>query len=133
MFNTIHNHTNPSHVHSSSTVSVTEKRAPTDESIKIFDEMLDKARKSHIKRLTIDNNVLKDVTIDIFKDMAVQQHTVYWQMELNGRKICNKFGIQQDDIDNSNEYVTSSVVAQIVKVVLKDVSNELTRTLLCTQ
>lgn len=61
MFNTQHFHRGGEDrlVPYEKTVTITEKRAPTDDSIKLLNEMQEKAKQNILTQITVDNNILK--------------------------------------------------------------------------
>jgi hypothetical protein len=81
MFNTYNYRSGDSY----SRVHVTEKRAPTDESIRLLNEMQQKAFDNIISCVQLDNNELKDVTWWIYNDPHTFSEKARVRFMLNGR------------------------------------------------
>jgi len=94
-----HESRGPSHV------TVNEHRAPTDESIRIYQEMLEKAEKNIYKAFKVDNNQLK---CTIVKNMASATYfgpTFVAIMELNGKRA----KIEQEILHTEQETFTALI------------------------
>lgn len=82
------------HIHKSETeyvpyekeVYITEKKAPTDESVRLLNEMQEKAQGNIIATIKIDENHLKAIVI-YFRDNYIEDRMVYnIRFELNGKE-----------------------------------------------
>lgn len=87
LFNT----TNNFHRHTTETryvnrdVSVTEHKAPTDESVRLFDEFLDKAKSRMVASVTINSNIISCHAMYFSTDYCVgERYEVWLRYELNG-------------------------------------------------
>jgi hypothetical protein len=67
-------------------VTVTEKRAPTDESVKLLREMESAAKKEVLKSIRLDGNEFKGV-VHISQDFMSDQYVVVAVFDLNGKRI----------------------------------------------
>lgn len=68
------------------TATITEKRAPTDESVKLLNEFQEKAKENIIKSIVIDSNIAKCVCIyyqDVLFDNKILFHI---RFVLNGKE-----------------------------------------------
>lgn len=66
-------------------VNITEHRAPTDESVKLLNEMQEKAKRNLIDSIVIDNNVVNGV-IYVMEDLRYsKQFEVVFKFNINGR------------------------------------------------
>lgn len=88
------------HIHPTRVESVTrnvhEHRAPTDESIKIYREMVEKA-KAEVLELTlngVEGNILNHVKLSVQGDIATNLRKYRFAFKLNGKPISIDF---QDD------------------------------------
>lgn len=83
MFDTYYQrrHTGSSRVN----IKVDEKKAPTDESIRLLMEMEKKAFDNLIDRYYIDDNVLKG-SVHVFRDIFNQRYKIVSQFKLNGKE-----------------------------------------------
>lgn len=52
------------------TVTITENRAPTDESIKIYDQMLEQARANLVDVFTIKNAIFTEARVAVYRNVA---------------------------------------------------------------
>lgn len=85
----------PSHI------TVKEERAPTDESIRIYQEMLQKAERDIIKLFKVDDNqfkctLLKNVSMESFPELICL-------IELNGQKET----VKQEILSTQQETITA--------------------------
>lgn len=64
--------------------TVHEHRAPTDESIRIFNEMQDKAKDSVVAAFSTNNNILEASEVWIIPPGAVDGLEIYVRFKLNG-------------------------------------------------
>lgn len=96
MFNTYHSHRTE---HVPYTKTVVEKKAPTDESIRLYGEMLDKARDSIVDSFQLDGNIVK-CTCVAFEDMEKWngKHTMSYKIIINEREIRGEFHLGIEDM-----------------------------------
>jgi hypothetical protein len=79
---------------SSVNVSVTEKRAPTDESVRLLNEMQKKAEANLLAALHLDNNELKGM-VHIYQDVLRASKNVVVVFELNGKQVRHESKIKE--------------------------------------
>lgn len=81
------------------TVNITEKRAPTDESVRLLNEFQEKARENIIKTVTIDSNIAKCVCI-YYNDYTVD-YRFNFQLKfiLNGKEHIISGSIDRNDMN----------------------------------
>jgi hypothetical protein len=65
-------------------VNIQEHRAPTDESVKLLNEMQEKALSNIIKSIRIDNNLLNGVVVHHFEEICMGEHKYTCLFSLNG-------------------------------------------------
>lgn len=96
----------PSHV------TVHEHRAPTDESIKLYDEMLKKARAEIISQIAAPHdNVLSHATVQANYNCATLDVRCLVVFKLNGRE--HKLKIKVDD--DPRERMIEAIVGELCK------------------
>lgn len=78
------------------TVTITENKAPTDESIAIYGEMLDKARASLIEVITLKSSVVGEIAIAIYREMLDMNLTAHYRFVLNGETYTGKVVITNE-------------------------------------
>lgn len=66
--------------------TIIEKRAPTDDSIRIYDEMKDKVRKSIIDTIEINDNSF-NVKAIAFNDFSTMEIVCSYAFTINGKEI----------------------------------------------
>lgn len=91
--------------------TVIEKRAPTDDSIRIYSEMVEKAQKSVVDAFRIESNIL-NVSVVVFKecDVFYDQRTVRYKCKLNG---VNFDGSVKIEAGNDREEIIRAVVEKL--------------------
>jgi hypothetical protein len=88
------------HIHQSRTeyvpyvkeVNITEKRAPTDESVKLFSEFRQKALDNIVDSFHVDTNILKAEYISFQNDVCRDVTIIFIKINLNGEE----FRMQED-------------------------------------
>lgn len=80
MFDNTHHH------HHSTSVNVTEKRAPTDESVRLLSEMQKAAQDQIIKTIRLESNIL-NATCHSMRDHMNLDNRFMVLLELNGKRI----------------------------------------------
>lgn len=85
MFNTYHTHTSPRSIHVSQRTEVTEKRAPTDESVRLLKEMEAEARKKVLNSIPLSNTNL-DIQLLVEENMMAMEATFHLLMRVNGER-----------------------------------------------
>jgi len=96
------------HIHPTKTEFVTrevhEHRAPTDESVRLLNEMQQKAAENLIRTAHIENTVLRDaiagVTQDVFGD-----YTVWYRFTINGHEVMGSFKLSKFDFNREGERI----------------------------
>ena len=108
MFDTTQNHYHTRHV--SSNVTVTEKRAPTDESVRLLREMENKARDEVIKAVSVADNNFNCVIHTMKETLSCQQlfKVIY---TLNGKKYTTDYSVNEWDLDNREKWVKGLIEA----------------------
>lgn len=107
------------------TKAVHEHKAPTDESIKLLNEMADKALSNIVARWSTDNNVLS-MQGAFFDDYSRGSRTLAIKMKLNGKdhKIIVEVDPFQSDVQTFVSLVFDKVSQEITRVVLAPIFNE---------
>ena len=102
------------------TVPVTEKRAPTDESIKLYGEMLDKARTELIETINIKSSVIGEIAVGIFRNFSADHFGIplvaHYRFILNGETYTGQIIIVEDTYQKAdfNEVVCQAVYEKFV-------------------
>lgn len=107
------------------TKTVHEHKAPTDESIKLLNEMTDKALSNIVARWSTDNNVLS-MQGAFFDDYSRGSRTLAIKMKLNGKdhKIIVEVDPFQSEVQTFVSSVFDKVSQEIARVVLAPIFSE---------
>ena len=110
----LNNHSPTHHHHGHQTV--THHRAPTDDSIRLYDEMLDKARNEIVGKLKVENNIasFKAVAFEVFQD---EKTVCKYEVVINGHVISKSVEVCRWEHDS---------VQKVVEHVARSISNHLT-------
>lgn len=98
-------------------VSITEKRAPTDESLRLLSEMKQRALEEVYQSIPLDNNIFKGI-IYFQKDVLFDNKSIKIVFEWNGKRIVHDSKISSFEINYKNQ---EEIIEQII--------NELSRTI----
>lgn len=83
---TKHYHSKTEYVPYCKEVNITENKAPTDESVRLLNEMEEKARQNIIATIKIDENFLKAIVIYYRDEMITNRMIYHIKFELNGKE-----------------------------------------------
>ena len=106
-------------------INVTEKRAPTDESVRLLREMEAKAKAEVIKAIAVNDNHFTGVIHTMF-DALSQQSTVRLVYSLNGKKLTTDYQIneseksQYDSINGLIDAVARDIAIEILRKPISD-------------
>ena len=110
---------------SSVNVSVTEKKAPTDESVKLLREMQLKAENELLRAVHLDSNEFKGM-VHVYRDVVNAGKRVIILFELNGKQVRHESLIREwtkrEDIGTILRKELSETIAR--EVILASFSNE---------
>lgn len=100
-------------------VTVKEIKAPTDESIKIYEEVKEKAYESILLSVMPEENIMK-AKVQYYRDWASDSECVMWLINLNGKPYQGKFQTQErythklDLIRAAYEDISKVLAAQLI-------------------
>ena len=113
------------------TISVTEVRAPTDESIRLLQEMEDKVTERILYSSTTKSNRLSAAVMVVSKDMMRHSAIAHVSFNLNGKDYHIKRDISMFDFSSKNDFIehllgiiSSSISQEITAELLKSGFNE---------
>lgn len=111
-------------------VNITEKRAPTDESIKILNEMMDKAKSNIIHSFRVDNNIIKAIGIYYVTGLMSDKIEFHIKFQLNGKDYyivdeVNRFEYSEELKDNFYKFGSEAIFAMVLNVFSKAIAQEL--------
>ena len=95
-------------------ITVHEHRAPTDASIKLYDEMLEKARAEIVSQIAAPHdNVLSHATVEANYRLATMQSEYFVVFRLNGEVFKEKFGVETGPRDAMARAITRELIGHI--------------------
>lgn len=104
-------------------VSVTENRAPTDESVRLLKEMQEKATKDIVASIALNDNKLSAACIVVSRDMLNLSHDVHGRFILNGKEYTFTHKMKADMFASKDELVRlliQNVSEQVAIEMLKE-------------
>lgn len=90
--------------HNYTTKTTHEHRAPTDASVKLLNEMTEKARSNLISTLSTSNTVLQ-TTWAHFKDNKIDEEKYYCKITINGKTFTEEFNVNMFNISNKHDLI----------------------------
>lgn len=106
-------------------VNVTEKKAPTDESVRLLNEMTDKALKNIINKFSTSNNILQ-VTGATFNNYMKDCIELHCKMTLNGKDIlfkveCNSWEAQTMDKSGGEQMLCMKLYEKVCNKLAQEI------------
>ena len=120
MFNTYNSYGGPSKVD----VKVNEHRAPTDESIRIYDEMKRKALESVLSSGVEELGV--DFKWVVMRNEGTRYIDFHYNMVIQGQKVNGKISISPLTLPTNVEAMANVIREKIVKAVSETIANAMT-------
>lgn len=122
MFNTTHIHQHKTeHVPYVKKVEVTEKKAPTDESVRLLNEMQEKARENIIHSINIDTNVLKALTVFYRNDIMNPKVEYHIKFQLNDEQFLVKAEMNHNELINDASSVYKMLFEKTAIAITKEI------------
>lgn len=123
MFDKYNIQSGPSHI--SANIDVTEKRAPTDESVKLLREMEEKARKQVLHSYITESNVLSGAHVGMCLNSSVLSKTSYALFKLNGIEYRVEAEIEttfneRDCLEQLVEKLSKAISVELVQQLIKE-------------
>ena len=109
---------NPGPSRSYSETTITEKRAPTDDSIKLLNEMTEKALTNIVKRFSTTNNTFQ-ASCALFHDRLAHQHVFLCKFTMNGNDHTMEIPVKDWDCGTRELLVEALYTAICNKVALE--------------
>lgn len=116
-------------------VKINEHKAPTDESIRLLNEMQDKAKENIIATIDINQNHLHAVAIAYCDEIAFDRIHYYVKFTLNNKEYVFNEYIRKSDLKevlNENEHDMKSAYRKIIVEVHKRISEEIARQIMAS-
>jgi len=137
MFDTIHNNTTSrtEYVPYCKEVNVTEKRAPTDESVRLLNEFQEKAKTNIIENIIINENIMKGIVLVYCESPSSPCIIIHGKFDLNGKTYIfkdeiNMFQLSMD-LNKFQIYVKSrEYVQKVAEILISKFSEAIAKELL---
>lgn len=104
--------------------TVIEKRAPTDDSIRLFGEIQDKAYKSILGTINVQNNLL-NVTAILYLNPLTRDAICEYRLLLNNKEINGKLTIEDPYLKRDSYEYKMTIFKTIVEDASKDIAVEI--------
>ena len=100
-------------------IDIHEHRAPTDESIKIFNELKEKALASVLDSFIVKNNRF-GTELAVFISVEDYSKIISYKMMINGKPLAGKFKISSQDV-HDREKILELVVTNFTTIFLDEI------------
>lgn len=133
LLKTTHNHfVSKEYVPYEKTVIVHEHKAPTDESVKLLNEMQDKALKNILAQIPIESNVMKGCVIFMHDDIVWQKISLILKFNLNGENFEIHDQIEKREFEkiadksirDGSSYVIEYIHERFSKIIAAELMNQ---------
>jgi len=105
-------------------VTVTEKRAPTDESVRLLKEMEQKARDNIIASIELDSNLVKG-RVFVMKEWLSGKNNFAVLMDINGKRVEIKVSTDEyDSVESQMQRIYEEIGKRIAVEVMPAVFDE---------
>lgn len=117
----------PSYV--SQNTEIHEHKAPTDESIKILNEMQEKARKDLLASVKVENNIFSCVITLFQQEIMTNSHVFMVKFNLNGNEYFMEDRVSNTEIRrNPIEHVMRKIFEKVAEEITKKLFNDFSKT-----
>lgn len=110
-------------------ITVKEYRAPTDESVKLLNEMTDKALKNIVNTFSTTNNTLQ-LTAAVYEDYRYEKREFLCKFVLNGKSHALQVGIPTWEfntpeamIEELYKRICNELAVELMQPLLKEIQN----------
>lgn len=127
MFNTTHNH-RTNYVPYEKSVNVKEYKAPTDEALKMLQDMQEKAEGSIINKIDVIDNVINFVAIFFAKDIIYDSVTLHLKFTINSKEFIFKENIARRDyikIYSDYHHSRRDLTEKVCRLIAEDLTKHL--------
>lgn len=115
LFSTSHFHSsdNSTHIRYPDTVNVHEHKAPTDESIRLMEEMHDKALKNIIAKVKVDDNLVKGECFLLNQPWNDNELKMIFKFKINGTEFNIEREFSRRDLDLNDRRVVDNLFEEL--------------------
>ena len=107
------------------TVTITENRAPTDESVNILNQMQEKTLQNIIKSVNVKDNTMNAAVLYIVRGMAFDVVDFIAKFTFNGKEYELKGQISRSDMMDTNAYgsqkVSNAIAMKLCELMIREV------------
>lgn len=132
---TNNNHSETEYVPYCKEVNVTEKRAPTDESVRLLNEFQEKAKTNIIENIIINENIMKGAVLVYCESFSSPGIIIHGKFDLNGKTYIfkdeiNMFQLSMD-LNKFQSYVKSrEYIQKVAELLISKFSDTIAKELL---
>lgn len=110
-------------------VTVHEHRAPTDQSIHLYHQMIEKARNELVESYVLKGSAVGEIAVAVFKNVAIfpDNLTVVYKFKLNDKQYKGQFMIDESKLSDVDDHVYQFFVQSMILTLDQHVSSELNR------
>ena len=101
--------------------TITEKRAPTDESVKLLKEMEEKAERKFIDRIDIETNILNYTVLEYAEDITTACNKFRYFVNINGKDYYNDVSVDRHELMNSPMALLNVIQKDLANLISKDI------------
>lgn len=125
ILNTTHIHqTKTEHIPYTKKVEINEYKAPTEESVKLLNEMQQKARKNIINTIVINDNLLNAVMVFYTEDIASGNVIYHIRFRLNGKDHLIESHITRSELGNDSTSIYGILFQRLSQAITKELIQE---------
>jgi len=129
LFNTTIIRENTEYIPYAKEVTIHEHKAPTDNSIKLFGEYVEKAEKYIVDAYTIKNNILNDIHVFVFNNPLFYKSSIRFCFSINGKKFDREMELDPildiNDMDKNLKKIYENISKLISERILIEGFSEL--------
>jgi hypothetical protein len=101
--------------------TIIEKKAPTDDSIKLLNEFQEKATHNIIDSICIKNNIIEGIAIEVNESVWDFSTSIFFKFILNGKNIQFKIDRKHEDKTPLSDFLMRAMSEEISFLIFKDI------------
>lgn len=109
------------------TVNITEKKAPTDESIRLLNEFQDKATRNLVGAFMVESNILKAGVLAFEDDASFNGINIWAKFNLNGYDKEFRFVVSRDEYNNFKSGERNLIIQNVKERFAQEIVREMSK------
>jgi len=110
-----HFHDSSTHIRFPDTINVNEHKAPTDESIRLLEEMHDKAVKNIIAKVRVEDNLVNGEVFLIHQPWCVAEYQIIFKFKINSQEFTIEHFIDRSYFYDGDTPLEMSNIETVIK------------------